>query len=44
MNATIPYIAHEAALARAERNSKRQQLIIVALTIMLVASIWKKPR
>lgn len=35
---TIPYFAHEADMARSERNSKRQWIAIIVLIISLLAS------
>ena len=41
---TIPYIAHESAMARAERAAKRLWIVIILLIVMLVATngawIW----
>ena len=41
---TIPYIAHESAMARAERAAKRLWVVIILLIIMLVGTnaawIW----
>lgn len=37
-NITVPYIAHEAALDKADRRDKRNAIIIVLLVIMLAVS------
>lgn len=34
----VPYIVHEAELARAERRDKRQWIIIIALIVSLVVT------
>lgn len=43
-NLTIPYIVHEAEMARAERRDRRQWIIIIALIVAILASnigwIW----
>lgn len=42
--AAVPYIAHEAAMARAERTNKRLWIVIIILIAALIASnagwIW----
>ena len=36
--ATVPYVAHEFAMARAERQSKRLVAVIILLILLLVGS------
>ena len=36
--ATVPYVAHEFAMARAERQSKRLVAVIILLIVLLVGS------
>lgn len=36
--ATVPYVAHESAMARAERQSKRLVAVIILLILLLVGS------
>ena len=36
--ATVPYVAHEFAMARAERQSKRLVAVIILLVLLLVGS------
>lgn len=37
---TIPYITHEAAMARAERTIKRLTIGIILITILSILAIW----
>ena len=34
----VPYIAHESAMARSERNSKRLRIIILVLIVALIST------
>ena len=36
--ATVPYVVHESAMARAERQSKRLVAVIILLVLLLVGS------
>lgn len=36
--ATVPYVVHESAMARAERQSKRLVAVIILLIVLLVGS------
>ena len=37
-NVSVPYVAHESAMARSERQSKRLWIVILVLIVALVAS------
>ena len=37
-HATVPYVVHESAMARAERQSKRLVAVIILLIVLLVGS------
>lgn len=40
MQMTIPYIAHEAAQARAERQIKRQSIAIVIISLVAIIALF----
>lgn len=40
MQLTVPYIVHEAAQARAERQIKRQTLAIIIISVISIISIF----
>ena len=37
-NVNVPYVAHESAMARSERNSKRMWIVILVLIIALIGT------
>ena len=38
MQASIPFVAHESAMSRADRQNKRLWIVIILLAVLLVAS------
>lgn len=37
-NVNVPYVAHESAMARSERNSKRMWIVILVLILALIGT------
>ena len=37
-NVNVPYVAHESAMARSERNSKRMWIVILVLILSLIGT------